>query len=131
MAVANIQVGNWMLIDPVIPYQLIIANPENRAIANGRYIVYLRSKWKPPSELIVSTPATKIVLSFDNGKRRFKRLRLRKRLSLIAQRTRLTRALCGSEVRRLRTGCSSRFSRIERRRHGYDDRTDICWTAVG
>ena len=40
MAVANIQTGNWMLIDPVIPYQLIIANPENRAIANGRYPVH-------------------------------------------------------------------------------------------
>ena len=40
MAVANIQVGNWMLIDPVIPYQSIIANPENRAISNGLYPVH-------------------------------------------------------------------------------------------
>ena len=53
MAVANIQVGNWMLIDPVIPYQSIIANPENRAISNGLYIVYLRSKWNLQNALFV------------------------------------------------------------------------------
>ena len=53
MAVANIQVGNWMLIDPVIPYQSIIANPENRAIANGRYPVHRWFKWKLHSALFV------------------------------------------------------------------------------
>ena len=47
----------------------------------------------PKCVICPSSPAGKIDLPVDNGKRRFKRLRHRKRLCPIAQRLRLTHAL--------------------------------------
>ena len=75
MAAGNIQVGNRMLIDPVIPYQSIIANPENRAIANGLYPVHRWFKWdlSKVSVAFVFLPAVKIDLTLGGKQNGFYR----------------------------------------------------------
>ena len=80
----------------------------------------------PKCVICPSSPAGKIDLTVDNGKRRFKRLRHRKRLCPIAQRLSLVRFVKSQKRGMIGIGRHKLSHRIERRRHGYDDRTDIC-----